>query len=106
MNLLDLLSDDVVKVVATGVAMGLVWGLRMLLKDKADLAERVLAVGIKVAFQVVNDRAKQTPGQIDDKVAEALKVLSEYLALRGLKLDEAAVARAKLEWSAMHGEGL
>lgn len=102
---MDLFDSDFVKMLATGLGAGIVFALRLWLKDRAAIAEKVLSVGIKVAFQVVNDRAKLTPGQVDDKVAEGLKVLSEYLASHGVTMTESMVARAKLEFSALHGEG-
>jgi hypothetical protein len=77
---------------------------RLLLKDKAEAAEKLFGAGVQVAYSVVNDIASRTTNKIDDKVAVGLKVFADYYASHGKTPSQLEEQRAKLLFSAMHGQ--
>jgi hypothetical protein len=65
---------------------------------------RIFETGVKVAFFAVNEIARHTPNKIDDKVAIALKYLSEFMGSHNVPLKAADVDRAKLMFNALNAE--
>lgn len=100
-----LLTPEVLSIVGSVLGSALLFLFRQIFKDKAAARELLLKTGIEVAFNVVNDLAKRTPNQVDDKVALGLKALAEYLAAHGEVLTPTDTAKAQLVFSAMNGAG-
>lgn len=70
---------------------------------KGDRA-RLIASGVDLVYGAVNELARRTATQIDDKAALALKKLAEYLAAQGADpLTTKEVAQARLTFDARHG---
>ncbi|MCP3065720.1 hypothetical protein LXT21_43825 [Myxococcus sp. K38C18041901] len=101
-----LTNPDVLVLVASLVVGGGVALVRAIWKDKAE--ERLRSVGyvINLAYYAVNDMALRTANKVDDKVAEALRIFREQLALKGYVPTDREVAQAKAAWTAMHGAEL
>lgn len=79
--------------------------LRLVFKENAAAKEKLVLIAVEVAYNVVNDISKRTENKIDDKIALALGVFRDYLGASGVAPTQADEARAKILWSAMHGQG-
>lgn len=95
-------SVEVIGAIAAGV-IGFLF--RLIFKDRAEAREKIFRVGVEIAYGVVSDIAKRTSNKIDDKAALGLKVLRDFYATHNLKPSLADEERARLLFSAMHGEG-
>lgn len=68
---------------------------------------KIVTVGVPIAYHVVNEIARRTPNKIDDKIAEGLRVLKEYLKTEGVKdseVTEEHLAKARLLFDALHAQ--
>lgn len=99
-----LMSEEFLKIAGMVLAVVLPFLARLVFKDKAEAAEKLFAMGVKIAYGVVSDIAARTPNKIDDKVALGLKVLHDYYASHGKTPSQLEQERAKLLFSAMHGQ--
>ncbi|MCP3065780.1 hypothetical protein LXT21_44140 [Myxococcus sp. K38C18041901] len=101
-----LTNPDVAVLVASLVVGGVVALARTIWKDKAE--ERLHSVGyvINLAYYAVNDMSLRTENKVDNKVAEALRIFRDQLALKGYVPTDREVAQAKAAWTAMHGAEL
>ena len=72
-------------------------------KDSARQKEEKIAAWIRAAYLITEEVAKLTPTKVDDKIAYALKVLSERLEAAGIKPTAAIGEQAKAVWTAMSG---
>lgn len=101
--ILNLLSDEVLKLVIPGLALGVGYLLRLIFKDKAAAKSKLFEMGVGIAYNIVNDLAARSPNKVDDKVALALGFLAEYLKTNGQEMTDADAEKAKLLFAAMHG---
>ena len=72
-------------------------------KDSAKQKEEKIAAWIRAAYLITEEVAKLTPTKVDDKIAYALKVLSERLEAAGIKPTAAIGEQARATWTAMSG---
>jgi hypothetical protein len=79
--------------------------VKMLLGEKFTRNQKLFEMGVDVAYNIVNDLAKRTPNQVDDKVALGLKALQDWFKANGQTLSAAQAAKAKLLFQAMNGAG-
>jgi hypothetical protein len=87
------------------IITALLGGLALLVKDNQKQRRANIALGAYHAYHVVADIAARTPNKIDDKVAEGLKIVDQWMATNGwraLKSDEAE--SVKLQFSSLHGQ--
>jgi hypothetical protein len=87
------------------LASGLGFLLKSIMKDKYDARVELFEKATQVAYNIVNDIAKRTPSDVDDKVALGLKALHDYFATHGATPTPAEVTKAQLVFQAMNGEG-
>jgi hypothetical protein len=96
-------SDEGVTMLGGGVGLVFLMVLRFVVK--ARKYEGVFRAGVPVAYAIVNDISKRTPNKVDDKVALVLKALNDWMLAHGQpELKPVDVEKAKLLFSAMHGE--
>ena len=79
--------------------------VKMLLGEKFTRNQKLFEMGVDVAYNIVNDLAKRTPNQVDDKVALGLKALQDWFHAHGQVLSAAQSDKAKLLFQAMNGAG-
>ena len=72
-------------------------------KDSAKQKEEKIAAWIRAAYLITEEVAKLTPTKVDDKIAYALRVLSERLSAAGITPTAAIGEQAKAIWTAMSG---
>lgn len=104
MDLSSLFSEGNINMLVTAllsVVLPLV--MRLFFKDRAEAAEKLFAMGVEVAYNMVNDLAARTENKVDDKVALGLKFLNDFYAANGKKPSVVDEAKAKLLFAAMHG---
>ena len=101
-TIVDFLTKPETIAVAVGAVMFLV---KMVLGENYAKNEALFAMGVEVAYNIVNDVAKRTPNEVDDKVAMGLKALRDYFATHNKVLSPAQVDRAKLLFQSMNGAG-
>jgi hypothetical protein len=96
-------TEDVVKFLASGVGAFVLYLLNKVRSERARrVADQLVDAAVAIAFNVVEDRAKQTPGKLDDKTAIGLQVLRDYLRTKGVELTDEQAERAKLLFESMH----
>lgn len=76
-------------------------------KIQLALLEKAVTEGIPYAYWGVNEIARRTDNKIDDKVAEGLRILKEFLAAKGHdpeKVTPEQLKRAELVFNALHAQ--
>lgn len=107
MTLADLFTDDVVKLIGTGLGAGFLYLLgRITNAATRARIDAIVDAAIPIAFSFVEELARKTPNKVDDKVALGLASLKAYLDTKGLEITEAQKDRARLVFSALHAESL
>lgn len=87
------------------IVAALMFLVKMLLGEKFTRNQKLFEMGVEVAYNIVNDLAKRTPNEVDDKVALGLKALRDWFAAHGQTLTVAQADKAKLLFQAMNGAG-
>ena len=101
-TLLDLLLKPESMAIIISALMFLV---KLILGEKFTRNQKLFEMGVDVAYNIVNDLAKRTPNEVDDKVALGLKALSDWFKAHGQTLSAAQSEKAKLLFQAMNGAG-
>ena len=101
-----LFSPQVVTVIGSLLAAAMTSFFHAWFKEKSGKAESNFLLGVQIAYLAVNEVAKRTPNEVDDKVALGLRILGEHLAKSNQALSAADAERAKALFSAMHGDGV
>jgi hypothetical protein len=100
----SIFNDSAVSVIASIIGGLVLFLVRTVWKEKADLKAKLFDIGVRVAYQVVNEVASRTENKIDDKIALGLKYLADYLSAHGLELTTQDETKAKLLFQAMHAQ--
>lgn len=95
--------EDLIAAVVTVLVPALAALVRLWLKDKDAERAQMLRWAVDVAYNVTNEVAKHTETKVDDKVAHALGVFREALAVSGASPTAEEEKAAQLAWKAMHG---
>ena len=96
--------DPTLSLIAGIIGLAATFAFRMWLKSSKY--EAIFRAGVPIAFNIVNDIAKRTDNQIDDKVALGLSLLNDWLNVNGQPAMKAPdEEKAKLLFKALHGEG-
>lgn len=99
------MSDEALKLLFEGLTSLLILGAVLLAARSKWFNDRRhwLTTGIDLAYGATAEYVRKSPTKVDDKVAEALKRLSEYLQANGQKPPtEAEVLQAKMRFDALH----
>ena len=99
------MNNETIMTLAGILGTALMFLLRQIFKDRAEAKADLFRFGVDLAFNVVNDIAKRTPNQVDDKIALGLDVLRKFLATHDVDLKPIDEERAKMLFSAMNGAG-
>jgi hypothetical protein len=95
--------EQLATVVAT-ILVPLLLGLGTLLwKGNAAAKEATIARWIQAAYHITEEVSRLTPNTVDDKVAYALRVLTERLQAAGITPTAAIGEQARAVWTAMSG---
>lgn len=98
------MSNELIAAIATSAAAGLVGLAFFFWKEKKETRLRTVSWAVAIAYNITNEVAKMTPNAVDDKVAYALGVFKDALAVRGYSPSDGDTEAAKLEWQALHGQ--
>lgn len=99
--ILSFLSDELLTKAGSGLG-GLLFAAFSYLKIRKAVADRIVDVGIPIAYAIVEQLARKSTNKIDDKALVALKALEDYCQTRGLdSLSADQVNRAQLVFKAL-----
>ena len=95
--------EQLVTVLAT-ILVPLLLGLGTLIwKGNATAKEAKIAQWIQAAYLITEEVSRLTPNTVDDKVAYALRVLTERLQAAGIAATPTIAEQARATWTAMSG---